>query len=311
MKKRNKIIFGSVLVVLVIIFGGILLFLTTHDQQQEEITVACTEEKIEAEHEEEVSKEPELSDVRKELERLHEKIGNKNYQTKTQSSILVKTYNYPFFEDSPKEYSFDDRMELYLDKLEEMAEKEGKYDFYYNAISDGLIWNYDSHKKEISEEDCERFLRIINLCKERLKTADVWEEPEEPLEEPQEEEEETKIIKLTATRKELERLYEERGTYNSRSERENNFLRKNYNIPIAETTGSSEDSFEERYTIYLDKMEALVNPEEWDLLYERISDSLIWDYDLYRGRLTEEQCDRILELIKLCKKYAEETTKKY
>ena len=257
-KKRNKIIFGTF--VCIIISVAVLFFITHpwHDGKIEETAVVHEEE--------EVSKEPELSDTRKELERLYEARGTKNHQTSTQTYLLMYSYDYPLFGDLPQEYCFDDQMGLYLEKLNKLAEKEGEYDFLYNAISDSLIWNYNTYKEEMSEEHCERFLTIINLCKKRLETARIWEEPpEEP--------KEVSNIKLTDTRKELEILHEERGNYSSCSEREVDFLTDNYDIPFLEDE-PSENSFEECYNSYLDKMEKLVNPGEWDLLYEAISDYL-------------------------------------
>ena len=93
--------------------------------------------------------------------------------------------------------------------------------------------NYGEHKKGLSEENRERFLIIINLCKKQLETTRVWVELSDEFQE-----EEPIEIKLTNVRREFEKIYEECGTYNSR-------------------------------------------------------------------------CERILELIKLCKKYTEETTQKY
>lgn len=289
MKKRKKIVFVGLILV------GLLSF------------TACTEhkEKKDVVHKEvEASPKPELSATRKELEDLYEERGTKNNSSDTQPLLLSDKYDVPVFDDFPQEYFFEDRMDWYLTELKKIAKKKGEYDFLYNDISDRLIWDYDDYKEKLSEEDCERFLEIINLCKKRLKTAEVWEEPEEdPQEELPEETKEnpTKEIKLTDTRKKLERIYKERGSYNPRSEREMDFLWSNYDIP--DFINYSQKSFEKPFSRYLDKMEKLVKKRgEYDLLYEEVSDNLIWDYDNYRAKLTEKQCQRMLKLIKLCKK---------
>lgn len=294
-EKRNKMIFvGAILV-------GILSF-TACTQPKEEKVVVHKEE--EASPEPDFSEKSEISDVRKELEKLYEKPGNRNSLSDTQPLLLSEKYDVPVFDDFPQEYFFEDRMDWYLTELKKIAKQKEEYDFLYNAISERLINDYQTYKKELSEKDCERFLEIINLCKKRLKTAEVWEEPEEePQEKVQEETKEnpTKEIKLTDTRKKLERIYKERGNYNPRSGRETDFLWSNYDIPTF--IKSSEKSFKKCFNSYLDKMEKLAKKRgEYDLLYEDVSDTLIWEYDYYREKLTEEQCQQILKVIKLCKK---------
>lgn len=303
-EKRNKIIVG-IAVAILLVFGIISiggLFFTSSNQQE----IAVPDKEVED------SKELELSDTRRELEKLYEERGTKKNLSGKQIFELEK-YEIPFFPELLKEYVFEDRMDVYLTEIRKIAKKKGEYDFLYNAISDRLIGEYQDYKKELSEEDCERFLEIINLCKKRLETAEVWEELEkEPDEEPREEAIETETptpIRLTDTRKKLEAILEERGYHNSRSDREMDFLEDNYDIPLF--MESSQNGFEESYNSYLGKMEKLAKKQgEWDLLYEALSDHLIWNYNNYRSKLTEKQCERMLKLIKLCKK-RENTAKTY
>ena len=75
----------------------------------------------------------------------------------------------------------------------------------------------------------------------------------------------------------------------------------NYDIPIF--IESSKKDFEKCFSSYLDKMEKLAKKRgEYDLLYEDVSDSLIWDYNDYRENVIEEQCQQMLKIIKFCKK---------
>lgn len=290
MKKRKKIIFLGA------IFVGILS-LAACAQPKEEETVLYETKAVKA------VQIPELSDTRKKLEKLYQEREESDWSD-AQFYLLIQKYKVPLLIETPEEYSFEDRMDLYLTKLRELAEKKEEYDFLYSNISDDLLRGYQEYKEELSEKDCERFLEIINLCKKRLKTARIWEEPKEEAEEEpgEEQQEENPIqIKLTDTRKKLERISEKRGFYNPRSGRETDFLWDKYHIPCF--VDYSEKSFEKRFNRYLDKMEKLAKKQgEYDLLYEDVSDNLIWDYDQYRTKLTEEQCQRMLKLIKLCKK---------
>lgn len=302
-EKRNKIIFGTAVAVLVVIGIITLIGLIFTSPNQQEIAVTDKED----------SKGPELSDARKELEKLYKERGTGNHLT-TAQTFELEEYEIPFFGDLFPDYIFKDRMDVYLTQMRKIAKEKGEYDFVYNAISNRLIGDYQSYKAELSEEDCERFLKIINLCEKRLKTARVWEEQEkeETDEELMEEEEETATptpIRLTDTRKKLETILQERGHWNSRSEREYDFLADKYDIPMS--IDYTENNFQKGYNRYLDKMEKLAKkPGEWDLLYEELSDSLIWDYEYNKFELTEKQCERILKLIKLCQK-REDTAKRY
>ncbi len=94
------------------------------------------------------------------------------------------------------------------------------------------------------------------------------------------------------TQKELQSILKERG-YVKYSDEDILFLSKNCNIPVILSFEFDDD--------YLIIMEELAEEKDKpDIYYEYILDKLIWAYDDYKDRLSENQCKKILSIIKLC-----------
>ena len=81
-----------------------------------------------------------------------------------------------------------------------------------------------------------------------------------------------------------------------------------YNYPLF-STSSSDSDFRNQFDNYLRQVrERAICENEADLLYESLIRSLVWDYKEHGKNLTEQQCEDIVSLIRLCEKQLETTT---
>lgn len=71
------------------------------------------------------------------------------------------------------------------------------------------------------------------------------------------------------------------------------FLSENYSIPVILSY-----EFDDTYLIIM--QELAEEKDKPDIYYEYILDKLIWVYDDYKDRISENQCEKILNTIRLC-----------
>lgn len=123
-----------------------------------------------------------------------------------------------------------------------------------------------------------------------------------------ENDEETSGPQVSTIRSELDLLLALYGNNdrNPLSYKEDYYLAITYNYPLFST---SSNDFSNQFDNYLRQVkERAICENKDDLLYESLIRSLVWNYKNHSKNLTEQQCEDIVSLIRLCEKQLERNT---
>lgn len=269
----------TLLTALIICFIGVFLLVGCSSTKNEETP---TEKTNTLENDAETS-EPQVSTIRSELDSLLALYGNngRNPLSYEEAYYLIISYNFPLFSTSSSDFDFSNQFDNYLRQVRERAICEDEVDFLYESLIRSLVWDYKNHGKNLTEQQCEDIVSLIRICEKQLETSTVTLPKAD-----------NGTYTESETQKELQSILKERG-YVKYSDEDILFLSKNYNIPVILSY-----EFDDGYLIILEELAE--EKDKPDIYYEYILDKLIWTYDDYKDRLSENQCEKILSIIKLC-----------
>ncbi len=271
----------TLLIALIICFIGVFLLVGCSSTKNEENP---TEKTNTLENDAETS-EPQVSTIRSELDLLLALYGNNGRNPLSHGEVyyLTISYNYPLFSTSSSDSDFSNQFDNYLRQVRERAICENEVDFLYESLIRSLVWDYKNYGKNLTEQQCEDIVSLIRLCEKQLETSAITLSKADNG---------TTKFTESETQKELQSILKERG-YVKYSDEEIFFLSKNYNIPVILSY-----EFDDGYLIIMEELAE--EKDKSDIYYEYIVDKLIWAYDDYKDRLSENQCKKILSIIKLC-----------
>lgn len=271
----------TLLITLIICFIGVCLLVGCSSTKNEE---NLTEKTNTVENDAETS-ESQVSTIRSELDSLLALYGNNdiNPLSTGEAYYLTIIYNYPLFSTSSSDSDFSNQFDNYLRQVRERAICENEADLLYENLIRSLVWNYKNNGENLTEQQCEDIVSLIRLCEKQLETNTVTFSKSDN---------DTTKFTESETQKELQSILKERG-YVKYSDEDMLFLSKNYNIPVILSY-----EFNDGYLIIMEELAE--EKDKPDIYYEYILDKLIWAYDDYKDRLSENQCEKILSIIKLC-----------
>lgn len=270
----------TLLITLIICFIGVCLIGCSSTKNEENLTEKINDVKNDAE-----TSELQVSTIRSELDSLLALYGNngRNPLSSDEAYNLVITYNYPLFSTSSSDSDFSNKFDNYLRQVRERAICENEADLLYESLIRSLVWDYEAHGKNLTEQQCEDIVSLIRLCEKQLETTTTTF--------PKVDNDTTKFT-VSETQKELQNILKERG-YVRYSDEDMLFLSENYSIPVILSY-----EFDDTYLIIM--QELAEEKDKPDIYYEYILDKLIWVYDDYKDRISENQCEKILNTIRLC-----------
>lgn len=271
----------TLLTTLIICFIGVCFLVGCSSTKNEE---NLTQKTNTGENDAETS-ELQVPTIRSELDSLLTLYGNNDRNPLSSYEVyhLVLTYNYPLFSSSSSDCDFSNKFDNYLRQVRERAICENKKDILYESLIRSLVWNYKHHGENFTEQQCEDIVSLIRLCEKQLETSTITFSKTDN---------DTTEITESETQKELQSILKERG-YVKYSDEDMLFLSKNYNIPVILSY-----EFADGYLILMEELAK--EKDKPDIYYEYILDKLIWAYDDYKDRISENQCEKILSIIKLC-----------